>query len=133
MQDALRKILVIDDEYAICQFISETVADIGFATETAVNGREGLAKFEQTGFRAVITDLWMPVMDGVSTIVAIRRKDVAIPIILMTGYDKKEQLIQAATEHGANCILKKPFSPADLIDALGSLIVNGEPARLTVH
>jgi CheY-like chemotaxis protein len=127
MQEITSKILIIDDEKAMCDLVSEMLAAAGYATESAVTGREGLGKFAQGHFRAVITDLWMPVMDGVSTIVAIRRKDKTIPIVLMTGYSEKEQLVNSAILNGASCILTKPFSMVTLKNALDFLNITNEP------
>ena len=102
-----QKILIVDDEADMLEIASEVLGEMGYITETAQNGREGLEKFERMNFDAIVTDLWMPVMDGVSMIVAVRRKNITIPIIAITGTIKNEQFLESASQLGADLIIRE--------------------------
>jgi CheY-like chemotaxis protein len=117
-----QKILVIDDEASMLEIASEVLGEKGYIIETAKNGREGFEKFERTDFDAIVTDLRMPVMDGVSMIVAVRKKNTTIPIIAITGTIKNEEFLESALQLGADLILRKPLSFTDLADTLEKLL-----------
>lgn len=116
------KILFIDDDPGIQGIMGETLVSAGYEVAFASNGEEGLTKFDRECFQAVITDLWMPVMDGISTVVALRVKDKNIPIILISGLENKDEFIAVGAEVGANQVLRKPVPDALLLDTLSDLL-----------
>lgn len=122
MNPAPGKILVVDDTAEVLSLLTEILTGAGYCVETAVDGREGYAKFEHTAYAAIMIDLWMPVMDGMSVIVAIRKKNKSIPIILITGLEKREKFIEAASEAGADCVIKKPFKNDNVLETLAVLL-----------
>ncbi len=60
----MQAILVIDDEKAILRLLRDTLTKFGYSVETAINGRDGIDKFEKKSFDLVITDIRMPGIDG---------------------------------------------------------------------
>src|SRR5258708_30242591 len=79
------KILIIDDDEMIRQYLSALLERAGFETR-AVDGREALqVATDDDGFDAIITDLYMPEVDGIEILIAVRRTMPYIPIIGITG------------------------------------------------
>ena len=87
---AKRKILIIDDEKDIGESIAAHFIEEGFTADVALNGQEGLEKFHAGKPDLIILDIFMPVMDGMAFLTALReeeeeRRERAVPVILMTG------------------------------------------------
>ncbi len=85
-----KRILIIDDEKDIGESIAVHFVEEGFAVDVATNGQEGLEKIRAAKPDVIILDIFMPVMDGMTFLSALRdgeeeRGERAIPVILMTG------------------------------------------------
>jgi CheY-like chemotaxis protein len=91
--------LVIDDEPGVRQVVSYLQAEFGFECQTADDGANGLARFEEGTWDLVVTDLAMPKMNGWEVIEAIRRHAPMMPIVLMTAFGAAE-VVRRAGEHG---------------------------------
>lgn len=113
-------ILVIDDERAILEMLHRALSKFGFDVETAISGEEGIGKFDDGEFDAVITDILMPGIDGVSVLKHIRKTNrAATPVIGISGTPwllKNEKF---------DLILDKPFSLKELIDSVRELCEKG--------
>ncbi len=110
------RVLIIDDEEAICSLVISALSRDGIVADMATNGRDGLDKFHQSIFDIVITDMKMPGMDGNSIARQIRNSDKpSTPIIGISGtswlLDKSE----------FNLVLQKPFSIHSLVGAVKNL------------
>jgi CheY-like chemotaxis protein len=135
-------ILVIDDSSVIRCLMRAALTDAGHTVIEAADGQAGLALFHSRRPHLVITDLVMPVKDGIETIREIRKCDPETPILAISeALDSVEYLyLNAAKKLGAHVTLSKPFSPADLQRAVDSLLACEElpalrsiGARLTHH
>lgn len=84
-KDTAKKILVIDDEIYIRDSVVGFLEDFGFEVIDAENGRIGLEKFETQNPDLVLCDLRMPEMDGLEVLASIRRTNLKIPIIIVSG------------------------------------------------
>ena len=117
------KILVIDDEQLILGLVKQVLTKFGFEVETALDGKEGIQKFDTTEFDLVITDINMPGMDGngVARHIRISEKKYT-PIIGITG---TPWLVE---EKDFDLIIKKPFSIKLLVDSVMNLTVGTEKA-----
>ena len=117
------KILVIDDEQLILGLVKQVLTKFGFEVETALDGKEGIQKFDTTEFDLVITDINMPGMDGngVARHIRISEKNYN-PIIGITG---TPWLVE---EKDFDLIIKKPFSIKLLVDSVINLTVGNEKA-----
>ncbi|MEE8398029.1 MAG: response regulator [Desulfobacterales bacterium] len=116
----MQKILVIDDESAISEVLSEALNRFGFSVDTAESGTEGIAKFEEKAFDLVITDMRMPGMDGAGVVHHIRnsrRKNTPVIGISGTPWLFKSSDFDA--------VLPKPFPLETLADIVRGLT---EPA-----
>jgi CheY-like chemotaxis protein len=80
-----RRALLIDDNKAVRSALHEIVNALGYDTDTAASGHEGLALFETNHYDVVLTDLLMPGMTGFEVLEAVRLRNPKIPVILVTG------------------------------------------------
>ena len=79
-------ILVIDDEKGVLQLIHQALTRFGYKVETAVDGQEGIKKFDSGNFDIVITDIRMPGVDGNGVVKHIRNSNrQSIPVIAISG------------------------------------------------
>lgn len=120
-------ILVVDDETAILQSTEDTLVEYGFQTACAGEGTEAMSIFfeKKDMIRAVITDVQMPNMDGVTFIKTLLQIDAELPIIVMTGFSESEAL-QSLRELGVKHFLTKPFAVNELLDCLRIALPEGE-------
>lgn len=109
----MKRILVVDDERQITRMLRASLQSSGYEVLTAVNGIEGLEKFESWRPDLVITDLAMPEMNGLELTQAVRRLD-RTPIIVLSVRDTDVMKVKALDE-GADDYLTKPFSMPELL------------------
>ncbi len=103
------EILVVDDEDLITKLISAMLKNEGHRCTTAKNGMEALTKVRGTKFDAVITDIVMPEMDGITLTKEILKLHSDLPILVMTGYSERYSA-ESAIVPGARDFIMKPFS-----------------------
>lgn len=104
----MRKVLVIDDDTLMREFMAEALQREGYAVETAANGSEGVQKWQGGSYDVVITDLRMGTMSGTDLVRRIREEDPHIPIFIMTAYGTIESAIEAL-KAGATDYWLKPL------------------------
>jgi CheY-like chemotaxis protein len=110
--------LVVDDEPAVRDIAAQMLRGLGFTVLQAGNGKEALARLrEAVGVRLVLLDLTMPQMGGVATLREIRKLDAELPVVLMSGWNERDQN-GAAAKAGASGFLDKPFHRETLIQAV---------------
>jgi DNA-binding NtrC family response regulator len=100
------KILLVDDEPSLLFTLQEVLNESGHLTVSAASAADGLSLLE--GVDAVLTDLQMPTMDGLSFLRAIRERDPTLPVIVLTAHGS-EKLAVHAMKAGAFEYLTKPF------------------------
>lgn len=111
-------ILVIDDEPLMTHLYQEILEQAGHELLLAPNGHEGLQLFRQRSVDLVITDVFMPVQDGLEVIMTLRREKPSTPIIAITGNAEGSPFLTVAKQLGAQHALAKPFTPTDLLQAV---------------
>jgi len=100
------KILVVDDDDSMCQFLSIMLRKEGFEVTTVKDGRSAIEKIKETGFDVVITDIKMPGMDGLQVLDEIKAIDPSTPVVIMTGFASQKTAIEAVNK-GAFQYLEK--------------------------
>jgi DNA-binding response OmpR family regulator len=121
----MKNILLIDDDRALRTTLSILLQRAGFLVVCAENGKEGLRLFSKDAFDLVVTDLIMPEMEGIETIMAIRRLAPNIKIIAMSGGARNSPAyLQVAGHLGANEVLIKPFEARTLVEVVRNLLGN---------
>jgi CheY-like chemotaxis protein len=122
----MKKILIIDDEELIRLTIEDVLINEGYTVGTADNGEQGYQMQLKTGFDLVITDILMPVKEGIQTIKALRLKWPQLPIIAISGGGKirNADYLDAARQVGANAVLAKPFTEEDILGVVRACFQN---------
>jgi two-component system cell cycle sensor histidine kinase/response regulator CckA len=121
----LPRILLVDDEPVVLLLMRRTLTEAGYEVLPATNGMEALelAAAARPAVDAVITDLQMPQMGGEALAAALRQAGPDLPILFVSGFKRG----QAPALPGP--VLAKPFSPDELVSAIGLLLTGPLPDR----
>ncbi|NLI77759.1 MAG: response regulator [Candidatus Riflebacteria bacterium] len=111
------KILVVDDEPSLREYLAESLRSQNFEVLTAGDGCEGLQLFEAQSPELVFSDIRMPRMDGLDFLSAIRERNRETVVVLVTGLGNEEFALEAL-RRGANDFLRKPFTQQVLFPLL---------------
>jgi two-component system response regulator GlrR len=127
-------ILVVDDDAALRELITLRLEANGFRVDTVGSGEAALAQLAVSRPDAVLTDMQMDGMDGMALFNAIRARDPALPVIVLTAHGTIPDAV-AATQQGLFGYLTKPYDAATLVDLLrratrlaGSSVDTGDAA-----
>jgi len=88
-------VLLIDDELDFLEVISSWLSSKGYETSNARNGKEAISVIKSSRPDIVFVDFRMPIMDGIETLVNIRKFDKEIPVIMLTAHGDKKRLKKA--------------------------------------
>jgi two-component system, cell cycle sensor histidine kinase and response regulator CckA len=110
-------ILFVDDEEAVREILREALEHAGYTVITAADGAEAVAMYARQGDHpaAVVLDMHLPVMDGVTTLHALSRIDPSVKVVATSGLGENESLAKQA---GALAFVPKPFTIDNLLVAL---------------
>ena len=100
-------ILIIDDEQDILILLSSLLESEGYNIHTARNGREGIQKFQEINPDLILTDIRMPVMDGLDVLREVKTKEANTEVIILTGHSDEATAIDCL-RHGAYDYFCKP-------------------------
>ncbi len=114
-------ILAVDDSPTMQSFVRQTLEMGGYQVIIANDGQDGLSKYIPGEVNAVITDINMPVMDGITFIQELRKRDPDVPILTLTT-ESEESMKQKGSDAGANGWVVKPFRPAQFLDIVKQLL-----------
>src|SRR5881397_3471136 len=89
------KILVVDDEQSMAQFLGIVLRKEGYQVTTVSNGRDALDKVKAENFDVVITDIKMPGMDGIELLQGVKKHDASVPVVIITAYASQQSAIDA--------------------------------------
>ena len=110
------KILIVDDEPDIVEFIQYNLEREGFDTETAYNGEEAIAKARSVRPDIIILDVMMPVMDGIEACRIIKEDErIKNTFVVFLTARSEEYSELAGFEVGADDYISKPFEPKELL------------------
>jgi len=102
------RVLIVDDEAAICLLLNELLDGAGYRCQTASSGEQALEILRQREFDALISDLRLPGMSGLALLDAARAEYPKMILLLAAGGGDEQTCIEA-TKHGAHDYLVKPF------------------------
>lgn len=122
-------VLVVDDEDAIRQITRKTLEAFGYQVLLACEGSEAISLYVGNRERVavVLTDMMMPVMDGVTTIQVLKRLNPALPIIGASGVGESGNIAGSAQGARADHFLAKPYSAETLLTAIRSVLPDLTP------
>jgi len=113
-----KKLLIVDDEVEIREMLSRHFQFLGYDTAVAANGREALDYLDENKIDVVITDIMMPVMDGVTLLKTIRKEFPMIQVIMITGYVSLDNALSCMRAQATTCVFKPLEDLAELEEAV---------------
>ena len=115
------RLLLVEDEKDLSAIIKQGLEEEGYIVETAHDGEEGLYMAENFPADAIILDIMLPVMDGITILSTIRKKGITTPVLLLTARDAIIDKIEGL-DTGADDYLTKPFAFTELLARIRSLL-----------
>jgi CheY-like chemotaxis protein len=125
----MKTILLVDDEYALVEALTEFLQGEGYRVVSATNGKDGFARLREEKVELVVTDFMMPIADGRELIRGMQAHAElrTIPVIMLTSTTRAVALSDGAVE--VSVFLSKPFRLEKLLDAITQLIGGGAPGE----
>lgn len=120
------RVLLVEDETAIANFIADGLEEEGFAVDVAHNGKDGLrlALDNLPEYDLILLDWMLPGVSGIEICRAIRKENKNVPVIFLTAKDTVDDVV-FGLETGANDYLRKPFAFEELLARMRVLLRNG--------
>jgi DNA-binding NtrC family response regulator len=122
---AKRTLLIVDDESDIVEMLQDLLQDVADEIHTASNGEEALAKVHSHKFDAILSDINMPKMNGLSFLRKLREENIFCPFIILTAHGDKQAAIEAL-KLSAFDFLEKPWRQAELCAIVEKAIELGQ-------
>ncbi len=114
-------VLIVEDDLALCEALSDTLEIEGYSVVAANNGTEALSKLTKHCFKLVVSDVQMPVMDGIQLLNNVQHRHGQTPVLLMTAYGTIPKAVEAM-QAGAVDYLIKPFEAETLVEKVAGFI-----------
>lgn len=119
------RILVVDDQSGMCDFLSHYLKTRGYEAEVAHSAEEALEALKKSEFDLVLSDIMMPFVDGLDLLREIKKSRPGVAVILMTAYASLDKAMKAI-KYGAADLLIKPFEMSALVAVVEKTL--GKPA-----
>lgn len=117
----MAKILIVDDSRTSRKMLRNILESNGHEIiDEAVNGQEGVQKFQALKPDAVTLDITMPVVDGVEALKMIKALDPESKVVMVTAAGQKNKMIECI-KAGANEFLTKPFEQQEIVDVINKM------------
>lgn len=128
------RLLVIEDDRKTADLLCAGLQTAGCSVVSAKDGEDGLIEALKGGYDAIISDIMLPKMDGVSLVKVLRAQGHATPIIMLSARGEVERRVEGL-DAGADDYVPKPFAMSELLARLRSIMrrnVHSRPALLSV-
>jgi len=129
------RVLVVEDDDKIASFVVNGLKQNGFSVDAVADGEQALAHCSRVDYDAVVLDIMLPKLDGLSVIRAIRRDKRLVPVLLLSAKASVDNRV-AGLQAGADDYLTKPFAFSELLARIQALIRRAtqvaEPTTLVV-
>jgi DNA-binding response OmpR family regulator len=113
------RILIVEDERPIAEFVQRGLEAEGYSVACAYDGEEGLGLAQTGDYALVVLDVLLPKLSGLEVIKGIRKRDEAIPVIMLTALAETDDIV-TGLDLGASDYLTKPFAFAELLARIRS-------------
>ncbi len=123
--------LVVDDNRLLNRFLTTYLRSKGHGCSSLTDSSKVVAWMSINPCDAIILDIGMPKIDGITLITMIREKSPAVPIVMFTGLGYDEEAMQAARKAGANGYVSKGLGPSEIYSALMRVLSQTQPAAGT--
>jgi two-component system OmpR family response regulator len=129
------RLLIVEDDPTIADFIATGLTEAGFAVDVAADGERGLELATSTAYDVAIVDVMLPKIDGLTVIDRLRARGVRTPVLILSAQRSVDDRVRGL-QAGGDDYLTKPFAFAELLARVQALIRRSsgavEPTRLTV-
>jgi two-component system OmpR family response regulator len=125
------RLLLVEDEPTLRAQLRTSLADAGYAADEADNGRDAHFLGDTKPFDAVVLDLGLPVLDGLSVLKRWRDAGRSMPVLILTARDNWSEKV-AGIDAGADHYLTKPFQMEELLARLRALALDTRSGRVTL-
>src|SRR6201995_5834975 len=115
------RILVVEDDPDLSRQLKQALGDAGYAVDHAADGEEGHYLGESEPYDAIVLDLGLPKIDGVSVLEQWRRANIATPVLILTARGAWSEKV-SGFDAGADDYLTKPFHTEELLARLRALL-----------
>lgn len=115
------RILIVEDDVKISFFLKKGFQEVGGAADVADNGKDGLLLARQQIYDAVVADLMLPQLDGISMIERLRAEGVQVPVIILSARGSVDDRIRGL-QAGGDDYMVKPFSFSELLVRIQTLL-----------
>src|SRR5215210_4188202 len=115
------RVLVVEDDTNLNRQIKDALIDAGYAVDSAFDGEEGHFLGDTEPYDAVVLDIGLPQMDGLSVLEEWRRAGKTLPVLLLTARDRWSDKVQGI-DAGADDYVAKPFHMEELLARLRALL-----------
>ncbi|MBI5614542.1 response regulator transcription factor [Candidatus Gottesmanbacteria bacterium] len=115
------RILIVEDERRLSNIIKKGFVEDGFAVDQAFDGEEGLYLAESEQYNLIVLDIMLPKMDGIQFCRELRKKNIKIPVLIVTAKSTTEEKV-AGLDSGADDYITKPFSFVEFRSRVHALI-----------
>lgn len=118
-------ILLVEDSPEVSLSVREILVAAGHSVEDAASGKEALERLKDDSFDAIVSDIWMPKMDGIALLKEIRGAGNDIPVVVISGGAPNAPLTYTAplaATFGANIVIYKPFERAEILKAVDTVL-----------
>jgi len=135
------RLLVVEDDKDLNRQLVSALTDAGYAIDTAYDGEEGYYLGDSQPYDAVVLDIGLPKMDGLSVLEQWRREGKTYPVLILTARDRWSDKVQGI-DAGADDYVAKPFHMEEVLARLRALLRRaagkasdefGQPIKLTSH
>ena len=120
------RILVVEDESRIADFLSRGLVSAGYAVDVAATGGAAIDMIHSTDYDMMILDLGLPDVDGLTVLQKIRNRKVSPPVLILSARDAVDDRVKGL-EGGADDYLVKPFAFVELLARVRVLLRRGQP------
>src|SRR5204862_3858280 len=120
------RILVVEDESRIADFLSRGLVSAGYAVDVAATGSAAIDMIHSTDYDLMMLDLGLPDMDGLTVLVKIRNRKVSPPVLILSARDTVDDRVKGL-EGGADDYLVKPFAFVELLARVRVRLRLGQP------
>jgi len=120
------RLLVVEDEKRIADFLSRGLQSAGYAVDTVNTGTDAVEMVHSTEYDLVILDLGLPDIDGLQVLQKIRNRKVIPPVLILSARDSVDDRVKGL-EQGADDYLVKPFAFVELLARARVLLRRGQP------
>jgi DNA-binding response OmpR family regulator len=115
------RLLLVEDYWPLRKSVSQGLQEAGFAVDASGDGEEGLWYAQSNEYDAIVLDLMLPKLDGLSILAALRKAKDQVPILLLTARDAIEDRVKGLNA-GADDYLVKPFAFEELLARVRALL-----------